>query len=89
MKYYTTTVQLHIDPFEARDEKHAEEIIDGYLDLITEFANSLTNTQITWEECDTTPLKEADCPTCYGNGEVIAGDANGNSIGVPCPDCED
>lgn len=88
MPYFQTKLELFIDPFEARDEAHAEELIDRYLDLITDFANSLTDSPITWEECDTTPITEVDCPTCNGNGEVVAGDANGNSIGVECPDCE-
>jgi hypothetical protein len=89
-KYFATTIQLKLDPFLAQDEVHASALVDEYLDLVTAFANSLGESRITWEECDTTPITEVDCPTCKGRGEVIVFDGNtGLPFEITCPDCED
>lgn len=85
-KFYTTTIELHIDPFEATGEDNAQEIIDRYLDLLTDYANSLLNPAVTWGECDTTPIIEMACPRCDDKGEVIVYDSNGLPMLDDC-DC--
>lgn len=93
--YFQTTIQLHIDPFLAENEEQAGEMIDKYLDLITEYANFLSverpsgkHSRLTWQECDITDIEKVACPHCEGKGEAIAFDgATGLPFEIVCPDC--
>lgn len=59
-KAFITTIQLHIDPFFAKDGEDAERIIDEYITKLAELTEQHAP-ELTWQECDTTPIEETDC----------------------------
>lgn len=93
--YFQTSIQLHIDPFLADNEEQAGEMIDKYLDLLTEYANFLSVERtdgkfspLTWQECDITDIVKVPCPTCEGRGEAFGFDGKtGLPFEIVCPDC--
>lgn len=88
MKTFVTTIQLKIDPFFAKDSEEAEKIIDDYISKLAELGEQ-NAPELSWEECDTTPIEETECLSCAGKGEVIAYDGNGLQIELPCNDCDE
>ena len=56
-KSFATTIQLNIDAFFAKDGEDAERIIDNYITKLAELCEQHAP-ELTWEECDTTPIEE-------------------------------
>lgn len=48
MKAYSTTIELHVDYFEAENEIDAERIVNEYIDVLAEIAPAT----LTWPSCD-------------------------------------